>query len=163
MVYTKSWVVEIILDLAGYTPDRRLADFVALEPSAGDGAFLLAMVRRLVESCLQHGIPLSEATEAIRAFEIDPLSAQQAIEVVQEVLTEFHISADLAAELAQGWIKIGDFLEESLGFPIADRLPRSRPDDERLPAGRGRGLAPGDSRGEGAILPQFLRHHAGEG
>jgi hypothetical protein len=78
------------------------------------------MVRRLVESCLQHGIPLSEATEAIRAFEIDPLSAQQAIEVVQEVLTEFHISADLAAELAQGWIKIGDFLEESLGFPIAD-------------------------------------------
>ena len=51
VVYTKPWMVELVLDLAGYVPERRLAELVALEPSAGDGAFLSAMVRRLVESC----------------------------------------------------------------------------------------------------------------
>jgi hypothetical protein len=39
VVYTKPWVVELVLDLAGYVPDRRLADLVALEPFAGDGAW----------------------------------------------------------------------------------------------------------------------------
>jgi adenine-specific DNA-methyltransferase len=33
VVYTKPWVVELVLDLAGYVPDRRLAELVALEPS----------------------------------------------------------------------------------------------------------------------------------
>ena len=50
VVYTKPWMVELVLDLAGYLPEKRLAELVALEPSAGDGAFLSAMVRRLVES-----------------------------------------------------------------------------------------------------------------
>ena len=65
VVYTKSWMVELVLDLAGYVPERRLAELVALEPSAGDGAFLSAMVRRLVESCELHGIPLTEAGRAM--------------------------------------------------------------------------------------------------
>jgi len=37
--------------LAGYLPEKRLAEMVAMELSAGDGAFLSAMVRRLVVSC----------------------------------------------------------------------------------------------------------------
>lgn len=41
-------MVDLVLDLAGYLPERRLAELVvALESSAGDGAFLSAMVRRL--------------------------------------------------------------------------------------------------------------------
>ena len=50
VVHTKSWVGELVVDLAGYVPDRRLAELVALEPSAGDGA----MVHRLVQSCERH-------------------------------------------------------------------------------------------------------------
>ncbi len=38
VIYTKPWMVEIILDLAGYLPERPLFKLVALEPSAGDGA-----------------------------------------------------------------------------------------------------------------------------
>jgi adenine-specific DNA-methyltransferase len=120
VVYTKSWVVEIILDLAEYTPDRRLAELVAFEPSAGDGAFLRAMVRRLVESCRLHDLPLSEAEGAIQAFEIDPKAALEAIAVVCETLTELGVEDSTASELADNWIKVGDFLEASLGFPIAD-------------------------------------------
>jgi hypothetical protein len=34
VVYTKPWMVELVLDLAGYLPEKRLAELVALEPSA---------------------------------------------------------------------------------------------------------------------------------
>src|SRR5690349_3943181 len=50
-VYTKPWVVELILDLAGYTADTNLVDAVAVEPAAGYGAFLVPMIRRLLASC----------------------------------------------------------------------------------------------------------------
>jgi hypothetical protein len=35
VVYTKPWMVELVLELAGTLPEKRLADLVALEPSAG--------------------------------------------------------------------------------------------------------------------------------
>jgi hypothetical protein len=120
VVYTKPWVVELVLDLAGYVPDRRLAELVALEPSAGDGAFLSAMVRRLVESCERHGIPLTEAGRAIQAFEIDPGAAERAVGVVCETLKQLRVPTATAAKLARQWIKTADFLEASLCFPIAD-------------------------------------------
>jgi hypothetical protein len=120
VVYTKPWMVELVLDLAGYLPERPLARFLAMEPSAGDGAFLRAMVRRLVESCRLHQIPLIEAAGALNAFEIDPLAAAQATEVVRSTLTALNVPAATATKLAREWIKIGDFLEASLCFPIAD-------------------------------------------
>lgn len=120
VVYTKPWMVELVLDLAGYLPEKRLADLVALEPSAGDGAFLSAMVRRLVESCERHGIPLSRAASALQAFEIDPDAAEKAVNVVREALVSLKVPSATAEKLARSWIKVGDFLEASLCFPIAD-------------------------------------------
>jgi adenine-specific DNA-methyltransferase len=113
-------MVELILDLAGYLPERPLARLVALEPSAGDGAFLQSMVRRLVESCRRHGTPLEEAKQAIGAFEIDPEAAQKAIEVVYATLIQHGVSGEIAFKLSRSWIKTDDFLEASLAFPIAD-------------------------------------------
>jgi hypothetical protein len=120
VVYTKPWMVALILDLAGYTVERNLGQLVAVEPSAGDGAFLREMVRRLVESCKRNGMPLREAAEAIRAFEINPDAAADAVELVTATLIDLGVSGSLAAFLARSWIKTADFLEASLGFPIAD-------------------------------------------
>jgi hypothetical protein len=120
VVYTRSWAVEIILDLAGYTAERRLAELVILEPSAGDGAFLRGIVRRLVESCRKHATPLLNAAGALQAFEIDPEAAERAIEAVRSMLVDLHVPAPTASALARGWIKTADFLEAALGFPIAD-------------------------------------------
>jgi adenine-specific DNA-methyltransferase len=120
VVYTKSWMVHLVLDLAGYLPQKRLAEMVALEPSAGDGAFLVAMVRRLVESCDIHGIPLVRAMHALQAFEIDPVAAGKAVGVVRETLLALGVAEAMAEKLARSWIKVGDFLEASLCFPIAD-------------------------------------------
>ena len=58
VVYTKPWVVELMLDLAGYGEKSNLVDCLAIEPSAGDGAFLVLMVERLVSSCRRQGRPL---------------------------------------------------------------------------------------------------------
>ncbi|MGH9307612.1 MAG: hypothetical protein ACRD0I_12125, partial [Acidimicrobiales bacterium] len=55
VVYTKSWVVDLILDLAGYRPTADLAALYAVEPAAGEGAFLVPMIRRLLESIAIHG------------------------------------------------------------------------------------------------------------
>ena len=120
VVYTRPWMVELVLDLAGYLPEKRLVDLVALEPSAGDGAFLSAMVRRLVESCNRHGISLGEAAGALQAFEIDPGAAEKAVGAVRETLIFLRVPSSIAERLAQSWIKVGDFLEASLCFPVAD-------------------------------------------
>src|SRR5690606_18765339 len=88
VVYTKPWMVALILDLAGYTADRDLARMVAVEPSAGDGAFLAEMVRRLVTSCRRHNTPLAETDEAIRAYEISADAVQRAAELVTHTLIE---------------------------------------------------------------------------
>ena len=40
-IYTRREVVEFILDLAGYTPDKPLHRLRVLEPSFGEGDFLL--------------------------------------------------------------------------------------------------------------------------
>ena len=120
VVYTRAWMVDLILDLAGYLPEKRLADLVALEPSAGDGAFLSGMVKRLVESCKLHRIPLENAAGSLQAFEIDPKAAGRAVQVVCGTLEELGVTAGLSEKLARNWIRVGDFLEASLCFPIAD-------------------------------------------
>lgn len=120
VVYTKPWMVALVLDLAGYTTDRPLANLVAVEPSAGDGAFLQEMARRLVLSARNHKMPLEQAHDAIRAFEIAPAAAAAAISVIESTLVDLHVDSALAASLAASWIKTADFLEASLGFPFAD-------------------------------------------
>ena len=38
-VFTRRWVVELILDLAGYNGERDLAALRAIEPACGSGSF----------------------------------------------------------------------------------------------------------------------------
>ncbi len=127
VVYTKPWMVALILDLAGYTDDKPLAKQVAVEPSAGDGAFLVEMVRRLVGSCRRHRLPLVEAVESIRAYEISAHAVEQAVALVRQTLVDLKVPTPLAASLAHGWIKEADFLEASLAFPVADYVVGNPP------------------------------------
>ena len=40
VVYTRGWVVDLMLDLADYTPDKDLQELTIVEPAAGDGSFV---------------------------------------------------------------------------------------------------------------------------
>ena len=53
-VYTPPDIVNEILDAAGYIPARDLQSMTILEPSCGNGAFLVEIVSRLIESIRQH-------------------------------------------------------------------------------------------------------------
>ena len=58
-VFTRRWVVDVLLDLTGYTADRDLGALRLLEPSCGSGAFLGPAVQRLIASAAAHGRDLA--------------------------------------------------------------------------------------------------------
>ena len=109
VVYTKRWVVELLLDLAGYRSENNLVDAVAVEPAAGDGAFLLPMVERLVQSCRRLGRSLSECEGSLIAYELDDDSADRARALAIGVLTIAASSARSRNVLAANWVRAGDY------------------------------------------------------
>jgi hypothetical protein len=113
VVYTKRWVVELLLDLAYYRPEKNLVDAVAVEPAAGDGAFLAPMIERLVESCRRLGRPLSDCRDSLVAYEIDEVSADRARAIAMAILTDHGATRPLAETLAAAWVRTGDYLVEA--------------------------------------------------
>jgi adenine-specific DNA-methyltransferase len=109
-VFTRRWVVELILDLSGYTPDRDLGRMVAVEPSCGSGAFLGPMVRRLCQSLREHGRTLDEARGAIVAFDLLERNVAAARGVVSGLVVEAGWDPATAAEIAHGWVNCDDYL-----------------------------------------------------
>ena len=109
-VFTRRWVVELILDLVGYNSDEQLADQVAVEPACGRGAFLLPMVERLIASCRRHGTPLADAADAIRAFDLLSDNVDATRTAANEILVESGVEPRIAKKLAEAWIVQDDFL-----------------------------------------------------
>lgn len=71
-VYTSPKVVSYMLDLVGYTPDKDLRDTSILEPSCGEGEFVIEILRRLRESSLRFGFDFQTAyRNNVFAFDID--------------------------------------------------------------------------------------------
>jgi adenine-specific DNA-methyltransferase len=120
VVFTKAWVVELLLDLAGYRSEADLADAVVIEPAAGEGAFLVAMARRLVESCLSRNRPLTDCESALIAYELDAASASKAVRAVTRSLSAMGVPRTTAEKLAAGWVRTGDYLWDASRLPRAD-------------------------------------------
>lgn len=110
VVYTKRWVVELLLDLCGYYSGKNLVDVLAIEPAAGDGAFLGPMVERLVESCRIFGRSLSECQHSLIAYELNEKSVARARTVVHHLLLSHGVRHQLAKRLAEAWVVQGDYL-----------------------------------------------------
>ena len=109
-VYTRPWVVELILNLAGYVSDVNLVDAVAIEPAAGRGAFVTSMAERLVASCTKQGRPVTDCLSSIKAYERDANSAAHARLAVIRKLLDLNVSSPEAEALATHWIKSGNYL-----------------------------------------------------
>lgn len=136
-VFTRRWVVELILDLAGYTSDKDLAAQALVEPSCGTGAFLIPVVDRLIESCRVHGHGVETLDGAIAAFDLLEANASRARKAVVQRLEEGGLDEDAAAHLAGSWVMTGDFLladhepasaDYVVGNPPYIRLENVRPD-----------------------------------
>ena len=109
-VFTRRWVVDLILDLVGYTADKDLASQVLIEPSCGTGAFLVPVVERLIRSSAGHGRDLREVHTAVRGFDLLDGNAERARKAVAELLTAHGLADEEAETLAGDWVTTGDFL-----------------------------------------------------
>lgn len=114
VVYTKRWVVDLLLDLAGYRPELNLVDAVAVEPSAGEGAFIGPMVERLIEACSRLGRPVSACRDSLIAYELDEDSATRARALVKKTLLDRGVQRAVAEQLSTNWVRTGDYLFESI-------------------------------------------------
>jgi len=109
-----------MLDLAGYTADRDLQLLVVMEPAAGDGSFVLEIVRRLIASCQLHGRSISSAHASLIAYELDHVIAQRCRDSVVELLLAHDVDSSAARDLSIQWIRSGDYLLELKQLPAAD-------------------------------------------
>lgn len=114
-IFTRREVVDFILDLTGYGGGRNLLQMKILEPSFGEGDFLLPILERLLQSYHAHagnrdivaalgnslrGVELHRPTfEATRRRAIDFLKANGVDDIA-------------AHTLVQKWLIQGDFLLE---------------------------------------------------
>src|SRR4051794_23121852 len=114
VVYTKRWVVELLLDLAGYRAENNLVDALAVEPAAGEGAFLTPMIERLLDSCRRLKKPLSACRESLIAYELDEESAGRARALATAILTKHGVKLTQAEDLAGSWVRTGDYLFEAM-------------------------------------------------
>ncbi len=119
-VFTRRWVVDLILDLAGYTADRNLARFIAVEPSCGEGAFLGPMIERLLRSAVTHGLGATEIAGALRAFDLVQASAERAHKLAVGCLADAGFDFESAEALADTWISHRDFLLDGPDDASAD-------------------------------------------
>ena len=113
VVYTRSWVVDFILDQCGYTIDRPLYQYRIVEPAAGDGSFLVRIAKRLLDSSLKLGINPVEFRQSVVAYELDNESAIRAKTAVLAILVDNGVSVMDAELIADSWIRVGDYLLET--------------------------------------------------
>ncbi|MDP9404211.1 MAG: Eco57I restriction-modification methylase domain-containing protein [Actinomycetota bacterium] len=117
-VFTRRWIVELILDLVGYSADEDLGARRLVEPSCGTGAFLVPVVERLIASSLQHGRELESLGGAVRAFDLLDANAERSRKACALRLEEAGLDETTATDIASTWVTTGDFL-------LADHEPGS--------------------------------------
>lgn len=111
--FTRSEVVDFILDLAGYTEDQPLHKKRLLEPSFGGGDFLLPIVSRLLtawRAAKSAGAVLDDLGDAIRAVELHRETFHSTHAAVIALLRREGLPIRTAMALADRWLTQGDFL-----------------------------------------------------
>lgn len=109
-VFTRQWVVELLLDLTDYVPENDLGSLHLLEPSCGTGAFLGPAVKRLIASAGRYGRDLRELASCIRAYDLLPTNVSASQAVCRDLLIMAGLNEDPANDLAAQWVRQADFL-----------------------------------------------------
>ncbi len=119
-VFTRREVVAFILDLTGYTTTAALNKKHLLEPSFGEGAFLLVAVERLLDSykshAPKHADSVADLRDSIRAIELHRKSFIETRLKVRNLLREKGIANAATEKLLDTWLIQGDFLLTDVPF-----------------------------------------------
>ncbi|MFB0631178.1 Eco57I restriction-modification methylase domain-containing protein [Streptomyces sp. AB3(2024)] len=126
-VFTRRWVVDLILDLLGYTADKDLCDLKIVEPACGGGAFLSAIASRVSASCRAHKRPITDALDAVHAFDLLDRNVRDSRALVENELLDAGEAPEEARKVAEAWIGQGDYLLQSDTFHPADYVVGNPP------------------------------------
>lgn len=113
-VTTRREVVDFILDLTEYTTDKVLYKQRLLEPSFGDGEFLLAAVERLLATWRNSEVPDTVLQDTICAVELHHATFEKTRERLDNILSRENLTVDTRDALLNKWLTRGDFLLESI-------------------------------------------------
>jgi len=110
-IFTRSEVVEFILDIVGYTHDKPLHTKRLLEPSFGGGDFLLAAVARLLSAAKAHeAVSQTQLAGAILAVEVHQETFRETRSRLATLLQGAGLSHTDAESLCSSWLISDDFL-----------------------------------------------------
>lgn len=118
--YTKTKIVNAMLDMVEYRTDFKLYNKKMLEPSAGDGAFLLIAIGRLIESVKlnmgfdklknENDVLFDLLKDCFRAIEMDYETFENLKVIAFELLLSKGLNEHVSQKLVQSWIINSDFL-----------------------------------------------------
>lgn len=119
-VFTRREVVDFILDLSGYTVDAPLCQLRLLEPSFGNGDFLLPIIERLLDHRENKlgGVDPMSLSSCIQAVELHKETFEKTRRRIVEYLASRLKSSLHAESLANKWLIQGDFLLTELAEPF---------------------------------------------
>ena len=120
-VFTRREVVDFVLDLSGYTVDKPLHRMRLLEPSFGDGDFLLPAVERLLQAWRNSGdvaAPIKALARCVRAVELHGDSVVRTRAALVVLMAQHGVDAKAATALADTWLIHADFLLVGLPDPF---------------------------------------------
>lgn len=111
-IYTKREVVDFILDLVGYTIDQPLTSFRLLEPSFGNGDFMLPTVERLLTAAQRepNGLGFEQLAPAIRGIELHRKTFESTRQALGALMIGQGMSGKDTAALLNTWLTQDDFL-----------------------------------------------------
>ena len=119
-IFTRREVVDFILDLVGYSPNEPLHECKLLEPSFGEGDFLVPIVERLLDAYGRRPVPQRTAVEilgdCIRAVELNHEAFRATRERLEETMSNAGLAMPEVDALLNQWLVRGDFLLEDLPF-----------------------------------------------
>jgi adenine-specific DNA-methyltransferase len=110
VVLTKPHIVELILDLAGYSVERDLPSMRLLDPACGRGAFLLSAIDRLMTVARAGRVKPARLADCIRAFDVDEEHVAITRVAVADRLRSYGVVQSTAERLVEAWIHQEDFL-----------------------------------------------------
>tara|TARA_Y100000590_G_scaffold446052_1_gene579022 strand:+ start:14184 stop:15890 length:1707 start_codon:yes stop_codon:yes gene_type:complete len=117
-IFTRSEVVEFILDLSGYMTTKQLWKSTILEPSFGGGDFLKEITKRLLKSYISKSKSLEGAFEdlkdSVRAVELYKPSFENTKLELIELICSLGLEPKVAKKLVNQWLRNDDFLLHDL-------------------------------------------------
>ena len=110
-VHTRPEVAEFVLDAVGWLESKPLESFRLLEPSAGEGDFLLPAVERLLSRASPDDLAIEDC---IRAVEVNHAALQICRDRIERLLLDHSWSRDAIETLLEKWLLHDDFLSVPL-------------------------------------------------